>query len=552
MKDSGLTPHQEECETADIIDFEHGFVGLPKSRVLIVGAFFFFLLFLIMVRLCIVCLTPMDPTDPGVKQIVRAALVDRNGYFLASSLYTFSIYAHPNKVMDKEEAIAALMGIFPSIDKARLIRDMYSKKSFVWISRHVAPNKKMAVKALGIYGLDVLSDSKRIYPMDRIFCHVLGTTDLDQQGLSGLEKSLNQRLMQSNAPVRTSFDLRVQNILYDVLSHQIAEHSAVGGNGIIVDLQTGEILAMVSLPDFSPSQPICPTDPSYFNRNMTGVYEFGSIMKIANTAVLLETKKGTLRSVFDASKPLRIGRHIVKDFRGQNRPLTVEEAFVYSSNIAHAKMAATIGGAAQKQFFEKMGFSRRIKTELGLCSRPLFPRGNWPIGRVMTAGYGYGFAVTPLHVAASLIPLATGVLKPVTFLASPKSPGVRILKPSTVKDVLYLMGQAVENGQAKKAAAINCVVGAKTGTANVRVGGRYVEKQNLTSAVAVFPLDCPRYGIVVSIDRAKASAKTYGYATAGWMAAPVISRLVQELAPLLGVMTPESCDHEVHSKKGKR
>jgi cell division protein FtsI (penicillin-binding protein 3) len=552
MKDFEWASHREEGRTTDAIDFAHDCVGLPKSRVLIVGAFFCFLLFLIMVRLCIVCLTPMGSADQGTKHIVRAALLDRNGYFLASSLDTFSIYAHPNKVMDKEEAIAALIGIFPSIDKARLIRNMHSKKSFVWISRHVAPNKKMAVKALGIYGLDVLSDSKRIYPMDRIFCHVLGTTDLDQQGLSGLEKSLNQRLTQSNKPVRTSFDLRVQNILYDALSHQISEHNAVGGNGIIVDLQTGEILAMVSLPDFSPSQPIYPTDPGYFNRNMSGVYEFGSIMKIANTAVLLENKKGTLRSVFDASRPIYIGRHRVTDFRGQNRPLNVEEAFVYSSNIAHAKMAAAVGGAAQKHFFEKIGFSRSIKTELGWCARPLFPKGNWPIGRVMTAGYGYGFAVTPLHVAASLIPLATGIAKPVTFLASPKSPGVRILKPSTVKDILYLMGQAVENGQAKKAAAINCVVGAKTGTANVRVGGRYAEKQNLTSAVAVFPLESPRYGIVLSIDRAKASAKTYHYATAGWMAAPVISRLVQELAPLLGVMTPESQDSGVAAKKSKK
>lgn len=523
--------------------------GLPKSRVLIVSAFFCFLLFLIMVRLCIVCLTPMAVGDPGEKHIVRASIVDRNGYFLASSLDTFSVYAHPNKVLDKEEAIGSLIRIFPGIDKARLVRDMYSKKSFVWISRHVAPSKKMAVNALGIYGLDVLSDSKRIYPMDRIFCHVLGTTDLNQQGLSGLEKSLNQRLMASSEPIRTSFDLRVQNILYNVLSHQISENQAVGGNGIIVDLTTGEVLAMVSLPDFSPSQPICPTDPGYFNRNITGVYEFGSIMKIANTAVLLETKKGTLRSVFDASKPLYIGRHRVTDFRGQNRPLSVEEAFVYSSNIAHAKMAAAVGGEAQKEFFQKMGFSRAIKTELGWCARPLFPRGKWPIGRIMTAGYGYGFAVTPLHVAASLMSLTTGIEKPITFLAHPKSSGIRVLQPSTVNDITYLMGQAVVNGQAKKAAATNCLVGAKTGTANVRVEGRYAEKQNLTSAVAIFPLDCPRYGIVVSIDRAKASAKTYGFATAGWMAAPVISRLVQELAPLLGVMTPENQDHSIKPKE---
>ena len=516
--------------------------GVPKSRLQIVGGFFGFLLLLIMVRLCVVCLTPMSTGIPGAKTVLRAPLLDRNGHILASSLGTFSVYAHPREIGSKSEVIEALVKIFPYIKVKRLIQDLRSKKSFIWIARHVSPNKKMAVKALGIQGLGVLSDSKRIHHHDRMFSHILGSTDVDQRGLSGLELGLNDRITRSSSPIRTSLDLRLQHILYNALSKQIEEFQAVGGNGIILDLKTGEILAMVSLPDFSPQQPIHPQDPGYFNRNMTGVYEFGSIMKIVNTALFLESKKGTLRSVFDASKPLYIGRHRVTDFRGQNRPLTVEEAFIFSSNIAHAKMAMTVGGPVQKQFFEKMGFSKPIKTELGLCARPLIPAGNWPVGRIMTAGYGYGFAVTPLHVAASLIPLATGVRKPITFLIQSKSVGQRILQPSTVKDIVHLMGEAVLNGQAKKAAAHNCVVGAKTGTANKRINGKYAEKQNLTSCVAVFPLDAPRYGMVVSLDGAKANAKTYGFATAGWMAAPVISHLVQEIAPLLGVMSPPEAE----------
>jgi cell division protein FtsI (penicillin-binding protein 3) len=349
---------------------------------------------------------------------------------------------------------------------------------------------------------------------------------------------MNQQLLQSSIPLKTSLDLRLQHILYDTLAQQIHEFQAFGGNGVMVDLKTGEILAMVSFPDFSPLEPIKPTDAGYFNRNMTGVYEFGSIMKIINTALLLENNKGTLRSVFDASHPLYIGRHRVTDFRGQNRPLTVEEAFIHSSNIAHAKMAAFVGESLQKQFFKKMGFDQSIKTELGRCAWPLFPKGKWALGRVMTAGYGYGFAVTPLHMAACLGTLATGVAKPLTFLADPVNAGKTLLKKSTVKDIVYLLGQAVLNGQAKKAAAYNCLVGAKTGTANVLVSGKYADKQNITSCVGIFPIDAPRYGIVISIDRAKPSAKTYGFATAGWMAAPVISRLVEQMAPLLGVMNP--------------
>jgi cell division protein FtsI (penicillin-binding protein 3) len=375
---------------------------------------------------------------------------------------------------------------------------------------------------------------------------------LDQNGLSGLELRMNQRLLASSDPLRTSLDLRLQHILHNTIAQQIQEFNAVGGNGIMVDLKTGEILAMVSFPDFSPLEPIKPTDPSYFNRNMTGVYEFGSIMKIINTALLLESGQGTLRSVFDASRPLYIGRHRVTDFRGQNRPLTVEEAFIHSSNIAHAKMAALVGESLQKQFFKKFGFDKSIKTELGACARPLFPSGKWAVGRVMTAGYGYGFAVTPLHVASCLVTLGTGIAKPLTFLAEPSYSGKRVLKESTVKDIVYLLGQAVLNGQAKKAAAYNCLVGAKTGTANIRVAGRYAEKQNLTSCVAIFPIDAPRYGIVVSIDRAKPSAKTYGFATAGWMVAPVISRLVEQMAPLLGVMNPVAAESGIGGGVGKK
>jgi len=411
---------------------------------------------------------------------VRSPITDRHGQVIASSLITFSVYAHPQKIQNKAQTTKELCDLFPSLCPKALLKLLETDKSFVWIIRHISPEKKMAVLSLGIEGVEIKKDYKRIYPHDRLFSHVVGMTDVDQQGISGLEKSFNHQLLTSQAPIQTSLDLRLQHIVHYELRKQIQNFQAEAGNALLADIHTGEILAMVSLPDFSPSTGKKETLKGLFNRNVNGVYEFGSIMKIVNTALLLESGKGTLSSVFDASHPLWIGRFKLTDFKGKNRPLTVYEAFIYSSNIAQAKIALVCGAALQKQFFQKIGFTRRLTTELMESARPLVPGGQWPQARVMTASYGYGFAVTPLHVVSAIGSLVSGYYVPLTLIASPSVSKTPIVSQKTAKIITYLMGEAVKKGLVSKAAALNCEVGAKTGTANLLSQAKgYCKQENL-------------------------------------------------------------------------
>lgn len=495
--------------------------------------------FVLCFRLCWLSLTPLNKSHWYCPPVVRGEILDRHGRVLASSLTTFSVYARPQRIKHKQEAVEALAQLFPSLSKENVKKLLNSNKSFVWIMRHVTPEEKMMVQSLGIEGLEILKDSKRIYPHGSLFAHVVGMTDVDQKGLSGLEKAFDRQLTAGDASVTTSLDLGLQHIVYDALAQQIQDFQAEGGNAILADIHTGEILAIVSLPDFSPERPPSKDNKALFDRNFNGVYEFGSIMKVCNAALFLSKGKGGLQSVFDASSPLRIGRFLVTDFRGKNRPLTVEESFLYSSNIANAKMVQSVGKAAQVDLFKKLGFFQPIKTEVASSARPLFPK-TWTDPCMLTASYGYGFAVSPLHVVHSISTLVSNTEKPLTFLAGGAKPGD--IKPAPVskgvsESIVYLLKRAACEGQAQKAQASNCSVGAKSGTANVRVAGKYRQKENLTSCISIFPAEQPRYVLLVSLDRAKPNAKTHYFATAGWIAAPLAARIVEGVAPVLNVMS---------------
>lgn len=513
--------------------------GLPQARLKIVGMVLVGLFCIVGVRLSFVSLKAIPPEMRETYLPFRAEITDRHGIILASNLTLFSLYAHPLKIQKKPEVSQALHRLFPIIPARSFLDLLNSKKSFVWLLRYISPEKRLAIQALGIEGLGIMKDQKRIYPHDTLFCHSLGMTDIDQKGISGLEHAMNPRLVHDRTPLKTSLDARFQHLIHHELTQQIHDFQAEGGNALLADMQTGEILAMVSLPDFSPTA--LPNLKSkagnaLFNRNLSGVYEFGSIMKIHNTALTLEHGKATLKTVFDASVPLRIGRFRITDFRGQNRPLTVEEAFVYSSNIANAKMALSVGSKGQRAFFKKLGLLDPIGIELPERARPLMPI-PWSNTQVITASYGYGFAITPLHVVQSVSILVLGHKIPLTLLARasslPPKKSKPIISEKTSRDLIFLLRKAVLEGQAKNANASNCKIGAKTGTANSLSGGGYRQKENLTSCVSIFPIEQPRYILLVSIDKGKPNAKTHGYATAGWIAAPLISRIVEKLAPLL-------------------
>ena len=462
------------------------------------------------------------------------SILDRNGRLLASSIMTFSIYAHPESIRDKHFVSETLAPILNQTS-ASVLQKIDTSKSFVWLARHVSPDKKKAIESLGIEGISFHQSTKRIYPYKRLFSHIIGLRDIDQNPICGIEKALDTVAISHKDNVVTSLDVVFQNIVHQELTRQMKHFNATAANALLCDVHTGEIISIVSLPDFSPNRMQKNVScPSFFNRNITGVYEFGSIMKAHNLALFLESKKGSLETVFDATHPISIGPFKIKDYYGKKKPLTVAEGFVYSSNIVNAKMAQACGANCQRDFFKKMNFFDPVDTILTEKAAPIAPTHKWSLDRVMTAGYGYGFAVTPLHVVKSMACLVTGKDVDLSFLKK-DAPDQRptIISDQTVQSIRLLLQQSTEKGCARKAFTSALPIGAKTGTANLRCGKNYVQGENLASCVAVFPIHDPKYVLLVSIEKPEKRAETHYRTTGGWIAAPVIKRIVERMAPLM-------------------
>ena len=495
-------------------------------------------------RLCWVSIAPHGKSQFFyTESVVRRVIMDAQGKILAHSLPSFALAAKPKYIVNVKEVVQELHSVLPFLSKPTLHRRLTSKKPFVWICRQLSPKMRLKILSLGIEGLELFKTHKRVYPYENLFSHVLGAVDVDQQGVSGIEKGCNKAILDpkcTQIPLYLSVDTRLQYVLRKEILSCIKNFQACGGNGILANIRTGEILAMVSLPDFnSNTQKHKELLENKLNRNTSGVYEFGSILKIHNLALFLDEKKGTLNRVFDATHPLAIGRFLVKDFKVKCRPLTVKEGFLYSSNIVNGKMALEVGEKAQKAFFSKVSFFRPIIVELSEYAIPLIPK-NWSKARSITAGYGYGFSITPLHIVQSLqILLNDGRKVPLTLLKRTHQAGSlpSIFNTSGISQILgEVMEMAVNTGQAQKVKTNYCRVGAKTGTANTLVNGRYKEHQNLTSCVAVFPMPTPCYILLISIDRPKGNVSTHYYHTAGWIAAPVVRRIIEQISGFLGII----------------
>lgn len=500
---------------------------------------------LLAVRLCWVCLWPPqvllfehhEHERAGLPLGFRADIVDRNGVVLATSVKTFSVYACPRRLENIQDAAVSLGNLF-RIPVKELLTLFRSKRKFVWIARHVTPDERLRVRALGLKGVDLLEDYRRVYPHGHLFSHALGLTDIDQVGTCGLEKAFHHSLYHKTKPIAVALDIRLQHILYHELHHLISSYRAEGGNAILVNVRNGEILAMVSLPDFAPHEAYDVRSKAFFNRNVNGVYEFGSMLKIHNIASALECSATRLHTRYDISEPLRVGRFKVTDFQRKLNNVTTEEAFLYSSNIANAKIAMDMGSDRQIEFFQKMGFSYPVHTELKEEARPLFPK-KWGKAQNITAAYGYGFAITPLHLVRSVGAIVTGILRKLTFCKTGvrETPGKVVVSRQTSLAMRRLLELATIQGQAKKAAVEGYAIGAKTGTANMRSQGkRYKQKENLTSCVAVFPVHDPHYVLLISVEKPQASAATAGFATAGWIVAPAVSSVIRQSALTLGIL----------------
>jgi len=480
----------------------------------------------------------------------RPDILDRNGEILATDIKAASLFGEPRKIIDVDEAVELLTAVLPDLDASELRERLSSRKGFVWLKREITKKQQQEIHGLGIPGIGFLTENRRVYPNGAEVSHLIGHVNIDNQGIAGIEKWLDGRGLadlhmaglavdRMDKPVELAVDLRVQHALRDELMAARDKYKAVAAAGLITDVRTGEIISMVSVPDYDPNNPKEANDPTRINRLTTGVYEMGSTFKALTLAMTLDSGKATLSSSFDARMPLRYGKFSIGDYHGQNRTLTVPEIFTYSSNIGTARMALAVGVEHHKWFLRKMGQLDRLRTELPESAEPLVPK-RWGELNTVTIAFGHGLSVAPLQAVMGINALMNGgLLVPPTFLKrSPKEAvklATRVIKPETSDKMRYLMRLNAEKGTATKANVAGYYVGGKTGTSEKVVGGRYSKNKLLNSFTAVLPADNPRYLLLIMLDEPKATPETHGYATSGWNTAPVAGAVVARIAPLLGV-----------------
>lgn len=485
----------------------------------------------------------------------RASIVDRNGTLLAVNLTTASLYADPKSLLDPQDAVIKLKKVFPELDTTKLKANLISDKRFVWIKRNLTPADQHAVNRLGIPGLYFQRGESRVYPHGNLFSHILGFTGIDGHGLSGVEKEFDNELRgnrgeteESMEPLKLSVDVRVQDVLHQTLSESMEKFKAIAAGGIILDAHTGEVIAMVSLPDFDPHNPAEASDNQRFNRMTLGVYEMGSTFKAFNMAVAFEQNKITMNSSYDVSHPIRISRFTIKDFHPVNGSMTVPEIFIHSSNIGSVHIAMDVGLEAQRAFIEKLGLLKGLAIELPERAFPLYPD-KWSKISSMTISYGHGIAVTPTHVVQAVGALVNGgKLYPATLLANKSllaSEVQQVLTKDTSDKLRKLMRFAVVYGTGSKANTSGYLVGGKTGTADKPTRGNYGDKRSVISSfVGSFPMHQPKYVIVVLVDEPKRS-KEFPFVTGGVVAAPIVGQVVEQIAPILGITPVDDSNEEI-------
>jgi cell division protein FtsI (penicillin-binding protein 3) len=475
----------------------------------------------------------------------RGDIVDRNGVPLARTIDAWSIGVHPKKLIGNPAELAdKLNELMPEKSAAQYLALLKSDRTFVYLSRRAMPELVAAVNALGEPGIAFDREPERLYPNLELAAHVVGYTDLDGKGAAGIERAFDQRLSDPatrGEPIQLSIDARVQQALEAELSAAMHKFSAIGAAGVIMDVKTGEVLAMSSLPELNPNVPGKGSMDARFNRITLGVYELGSTFKPFTVAMAMDA--GVIKSLgqmYNCPNGLKAANFTITDTHPFNRRCSVTEIMKESSNIGTAQIAAQLGGTRQKDFLQKMGFLDRVSIELLERGRTLTPGADWGEVATMTVGYGHGIAVTPLHLATGYAALFNGgIWHPATLLKvgpnHPVAKGRRVFSEDTSYKMRALLRLVVTHGTGKKADAPGYRVGGKTGTAEKIVGGRYTGAAVVTTFAGVFPMDDPRYVVVAMLDDPKSTAETYGFHTAGWNVAPVVSKVVSRIGPMLGV-----------------
>ncbi|WP_346914741.1 penicillin-binding protein 2 [uncultured Roseibium sp.] len=542
----------------------HGSVSSSavKSRVYLAMMAFAFVYLMIGGRL--VLLAEMDETQSpalmSAQDSVAASrpdLLDRNGEILATDIKTASLYAEPRRVQDVDETVEGLTSVLPDLDAAMVRRRLESRAGFAWLKRELTPDQANQIHNLGLPGIKFLPENKRFYPGGPTAGHIVGSVNVDNQGLTGIEKYIDDEWLadlqkfgfasdRPMEPVRLSVDLRVQHVVRDELVKAMERYQAIAAIGIVLDAKTGEVVAMSSLPDYDPNDRSEALDKNRLNRATGGVYEMGSVFKTFTAAMALDSGKVSINDSFDASRPIRAGGRTINDFHGKNRILSVPEIFIYSSNIGTAKMMLATGIDKQQEFLGRLGFLERPHTELPENAAPLLPP-KWSELAAMTISFGHGISVTPMQTAVAAAALVNGgTLLPPTFFPRSsdkvKALGKRVVSEETSRIMRYLFRLNVLSGSGRNADVPGYTVGGKTGTAEKVENGVYVSNKRRNSFLSAFPMDDPRYVVLVVVDEPKPEKGKYG-ATAGLNAAPTVGAIIRRAAPMLGVM-PRFSDGE--------
>src|SRR5664280_2873047 len=480
----------------------------------------------------------------------RPDILDRNGQILATDVKAASLFAEPRKLIDVDEAEELLTAVLPDLDGNEVRERLSSKRGFVWLKREISAKQQQEIHRLGIPGVGFLTENKRVYPNGPVVSHQIGHVNIDNQGIAGIEKWLDGQGLaalhmaglatdQLQRPVQLALDLRVQFALRDELVKAREKFKAKASSGVIVNVNTGEIVALVSEPDYDPNNPREANDPTRINRLTTGVYEMGSSFKSFTLAMALDSGKVTLDSKFDARGDLHYGKFTIHDFHAQKRILSVPEIFTYSSNIGAARMALSVGVEQHKAFLKKLGQLDRLRTELPESAEPLVPK-RWGELNTVTIAFGHGLSVAPLQAVMGISALVNGgYLIPPTFLKRTEQEAMalarRVIKPETSEKMRFLMRLNAEIGTAKKADVKGYYIGGKTGTAEKVINGRYAKKRVLNAFTAILPADNPRYQLLIMLDEPQPLKETFGFITSGWNAVPTGGKVIERIAPLLGI-----------------
>lgn len=489
-------------------------------------------------------LLPHGRSDYVSGAVARADLVDRNGAILAMDLTHYALYVDPREVWDTAETRDKLARVLPGVSANRIDRVLKGERR-AYLVGALTPEQKQRIHDLGLPGIVFEAEDRRVYPMGASAAHLIGFTDKGGEGLSGAELALDDLIRdqgRTGQPVPLSIDVRIQAALEDELQTAVEKHMALGGVGIVTNVQTGEVLGLASAPDFDPAQAgRTGTDP-LTNRAAASVWEMGSIFKVFSVAMGLDSGTASLDTTFDARTPLSLGSRAIRDFHAENRVMTLSDIFLHSSNIGVARLGLQAGSATLQRYYKGFGLFEPAEIELAESAKPILPRA-WDDNAVSSATFGHAMSVSPLAVAAGMGAVLNGgryvplTVRKMERAERPK--GKRVLKSETSRIMLDLMRMNVTTGTGGKADAPGLRVGGKTGSAEKAGRGGYQRNKLVSSFAAVFPTDGPleadRYFVLILLDEPKGIPETFGFATGGWTATPPAGRVIDRIAAYLGV-----------------